>query len=197
VSDVKPLTEQEERDIRTREARLVTMQAPLSPPGYVPIDEHERDRLFATLDALRAELAQVTRERDEAKWRAGIVTEAIEDFLMRDVPNRARTLVVPGIGVTVVAFAVDSTLPIRLAARRFSESLFGIQDDRYKREAMAARALDDEMGGDYIHEETDTCLCCASDVKEDYPSHLASCELVAYRAIRAENEEREKGDERP
>ena len=68
MSDVKPLTEQEEKRLRdfVTEAREQYQEA------------RDTFRLFATLDALRAELATVTRERDRYKAEAMAAREAFD-----------------------------------------------------------------------------------------------------------------------
>ena len=52
-----------------------------------------------------------------------IVTEAIEDFLLKRDPPRVRILDVPVINVRVMTFAVDASLPWNISAHRLIEAL--------------------------------------------------------------------------
>lgn len=85
MSDVKPLTEQEEREGRM--AFATCTMAPIGPDGSLVVYDFEQvavewtcyhmPRLFATLDALRARLAEVERERDRYKAEAMAARAAI------------------------------------------------------------------------------------------------------------------------
>jgi len=179
MSDVKPLTEQErEAYDRSKIAELANLR------GVGPKFREAVRIAYAfkyTLDALRAELAQVTRERDEARAQNDREVRQFNDgfdaalAIVGTMPKNSRDhepsthegpdgMFEPDEDSWAIGFAWGGYE--RLADERDAETQ---RADRMTREAMAARAFVDSFAkGDEYKSAWD-----------------------AYDAIRAENEMRE------